>query len=450
MSHRISLAAALLVLVFAPRLGAQQSFDAMLDRELPSLVATYKRLHAAPEPAHHEEHTSAFVARELRSFGYLVTEGVGKYARPEWKGYGVVGLLRNGAGPTVLVRTELDALPVEEKTGLPYASTVRIKDEAGRDVGVMHACGHDLHMTSFLGTARLLASQKDRWAGTLIMVAQPAEETLDGARAMLDDGLYSRFGKPDYVLALHDNAELEVGKIAYTPGYFLASANTVEITVRGIGGHGSRPEAAKDPVVIAAQIVLGLQTIISRENSPLDPAVLTIGSIHGGAAPNIIPDEVRLQMTVRTYRDDVRQRILASIERIARGIAEAAGVPAERLPVVEVSRTESTPATYNSPELAERLAGALRTVLGGDNVVTWPPIMSSEDFGRFALDGHQIPAFMFWLGAVDPAVIEASRRSGVPPPGLHSSLFAPLPEPAIRTGVRAMTAAVLDLVGKGR
>ena len=450
MSCRTGLAVVSWALLCAPRLGAQQSFDAMLDRDLPSLVATYKALHAAPEPAHHEEKTAAIVARELRSRGYVVTEGMGKYPRPEWKGHGVVGVLRNGAGPTVLVRTDLDALAVEERTGLPYASTVRMKDDAGQEVGVMHACGHDLHMTSFLGTAGLLASRRDLWAGTLIMVAQPAEETLDGARALLDDGLYTRFGRPDYVLGLHGNAELEVGKVAYTPGHFMASANTVEITVRGVGGHGSRPEATKDPVVIAAQIVIGLQTIVSRENSPLDPAVVSVGSIHGGTRPNIIPDEVRLQLTVRAYKEEVRQRVLASIERIARGIAEAAGVPVERLPVVEVSRTESTPATYNAPELAERLAGALKLALGADRVDSWPPIMSSEDFGRYTLDGNQIPAFMFWLGAADPAVLAESRRRGIPPPGLHSSLFAPVPEPAIRTGVRAMTAVVMDLVGKGR
>lgn len=448
--HRVSFAAVLLGLLLARPVDAQQPFDAMIDRDLPSLVATYKMLHSAPELSHHEEKTSAVVARELRSLGYIVTEGVGKYQNPEWKGYGVVGILKNGAGPTVLLRTDLDGLPVEEKTGLAYASTVKTKDDANQEVSVMHACGHDLHITSFLGTAKLLASVKDQWAGTLIMVAQPAEESIDGARAMLDDGLYSRFGKPDYVLALHDNAELEAGKIAYTTGYFLASANTVEITVRGVGGHGSRPEATKDPVVIASQIVLALQTIVSRENSPLDPAVVSVGTIHGGTKANIIPDEVRLQLTVRAYKEEVRQRILTSIERIAKGVAMAAGVPAERLPVVEVSRTESAPATYNKPELTERLAGALRTALGGDNVVTWPPIMGSEDFGRFALDGNQIPAFMFWLGAADPAMLEANKRRGVPPPGLHSSLFAPLPEPAIKTGVKAMTAAVLDLVGKVR
>jgi len=450
MCHRIILAAVLWSALSQAPATTPQPPDLTVERDLPSLLETYKMLHAAPELSHHEAKTSAFVARELRSLGYAVSEGVGKYARPDWKGYGVVGVLKNGAGPTVLIRTDLDALPLEEKTGLPYASTVRTKDDAHRDVGVMHACGHDLHITSFLGTAKVLAARKNDWAGTLMMVAQPAEETIDGARAMLADGLYARFGKPDYVLALHVNAELEAGKVGYTTGYFLASANTVEIIVGGVGGHGSRPEAARDPIVLAAQIVLALQTIVSRENSPLDPAVISVGSIHGGTKANIIPDEVRLQLTVRAYKEHVRQRILTSIGRIANGVAVAAGMPAERLPVVEVSETEAAPATYNDPPLTERLAGVLRTSLGADNVVPWAPIMSSEDFGRFALEGNQLPSFMFWLGAADPALLADARNGGVPPPGLHSSLFAPMPEPAIRTGVSAMTAAVMAIIGKAR
>ena len=450
MCHRIILAAVLWSALSQAPATTPQPPDLTVERDLPSLLETYKMLHAAPELSHHEAKTSAFVARELRSLGYAVSEGVGKYARPDWKGYGVVGVLKNGAGPTVLIRTDLDALPLEEKTGLPYASTVRTKDDAHRDVGVMHACGHDLHITSFLGTAKVLAARKNDWAGTLMMVAQPAEETIDGARAMLADGLYARFGKPDYVLALHVNAELEAGKVGYTTGYFLASANTVEIIVGGVGGHGSRPEAARDPIVLAAQIVLALQTIVSRENSPLDPAVISVGSIHGGTKANIIPDEVRLQLTVRAYKEHVRQRILTSIGRIANGVAVAAGMPAERLPVVEVSETEAAPATYNDPPLTERLAGVLRTSLGADNVVPWAPIMSSEDFGRFALEGNQLPSFMFWLGAADPALLADARSRGVPPPGLHSSLFAPMPEPAIRTGVSAMTAAVMAIIGKAR
>ena len=427
--------------------SAQQSLDAMVDREIASLVTTYKMLHAAPELSHYEAKTSAFLAAQLRALGYTVTEHIGKYDRPEWKGYGVVAVLKNGDGPTVLVRTDLDALPVEEKTGLPYASTVKTKNDAGQDVGVMHACGHDIHITNMIGTAKMLAQLKDQWHGTLVLIGQPAEETIDGAKAMLADGLYSRIPRPDYAIALHDNADLEAGKVAYCPGYALANSTSVEITIRGLGGHGSKPEATKDPIVVAAQTILALQTIVSRENSPLDPAVVTVGSIHGGTKSNIIPDEVKLQLTVRSYKEEVRQHILASIARITKNIAAAAGIPEDLAPIVRVSDTEVTPATYNDPKLTERLAGAFEKTLGANNVVKWPPIMASEDFGRFSLD-NQIPSCMFWLGAVEPAKVAASRKSGKPLPSLHSSLFEPLPEPTLRTGVKAMTAAVLELMKK--
>ncbi len=435
----------------------QQKLDAMIDREITSLVATYKMLHAAPELSHYEEKTSAFLAKELRSLDYAVMERVGKYdpapsgagqGRPEWVGYGVVGVLKNGDGPTVLVRTDLDALPVEEKTGLPYASKIKTKNDAGQEVGVMHACGHDIHITSLLGTAKMLVQLKDHWHGTLVLVGQPAEETIDGAKAMLNDRQYIRFPKPDYALALHDNPELEAGKVGYCPGYALASSTSVDVIIRGIGGHGSKPEATKDPIVVAAQVILALQTIVSRENSPLDPAVVTVGSIHGGTKYNIIPDDVHLQLTVRAYKEEVRQRILASIERITKGIALAAGMPEERAPIVKVSDTEVTPATYNDPDLTLRLAGIFEKTLGSENVVKWPPIMGSEDFGRFGLDRHQIPTCMFWLGAVDPVKVAKSKQSGTPLPSTHSSLFEPLPEPTIRTGVKAMTSAVLELMKK--
>jgi amidohydrolase len=442
-----ALGLAVVLLALAIPASAQQSLDAMVDREITSLVATYKMLHAAPELSHREEKTSAFFATQLRALGYTVTERVGKYDRPEWIGYGVVAVMKNGDGPTVLVRTDLDALPVEEKTGLPYASTVKTKNDAGQDVGVMHACGHDIHMTSLLGTAKMLAQLKDQWHGTLVLIGQPAEETIDGAKAMLTGGIYSLIPRPDYLIALHDNAELEAGKVAYCPGFALANSTSVEITIRGLGGHGSKPEATKDPIVVAAQTILALQTIISRENSPLDPAVVTVGSIHGGAKSNIIPDEVKLLLTVRSYKEEVRQHILASIARITKNIAAAAGIPDDRAPIVKVSDTEVTPATYNDPKLTERLAGVFEKTLGASNVVKWPPIMGSEDFGRFSLD-NQIPSCMFWLGAVDPVKVDASKKSGKPLPSLHSSLFEPLPEPTLRTGVRAMTAAVLELMKK--
>src|SRR6266436_4799096 len=326
MKNKLLLACAFVVVIAMP-IMAQQSLDAMVDREITSLVATYKMLHASPELSHREEKTSAFFATQLRAIGYTVTEHIGKYDRPGFTGYGVVAVMKNGDGATVLVRTDLDALPVEEKTGLPYASTVKAKNDAGQDVGVMHACGHDIHITNMLGTAKVLAQLKEQWHGTLVLIGQPAEETVDGARAMLADGLYTRFPKPDFAIALHDSADLEAGKIGYTPGYALASSTSVDIKIRGIGGHGSRPDSAKDPIVVAAQVILALQTIISRENSPLDPAVITVGSIHGGTKHNIIPDEVNLQITVRAYREEVRKKLLAGIERITKGIALAAGIP---------------------------------------------------------------------------------------------------------------------------
>ena len=444
---KLSIVSLVLGLLPITPVAAQQSLDAMIDRELPQLVSTYKMLHAAPELSHYEVKTSAFLAQQLRALGYDVTENVGKYENSQWKGHGIIAVMKNGAGPTVLVRSDMDALPVEEKTELPYASTVKTKNDAGQEVGVMHACGHDVHMTSLIGTATMLARLKDQWRGTLVLIGQPAEETIDGAKAMLADGLYSRIPKPDYTIALHDSPDLEAGKISYAPGYAMANSTSVEITIRGLGGHGSKPEATKDPIVVAAQVILALQTIVSRENSPLDPAVVTVGSIHGGAKSNIIPDEVKMLLTVRSYKEEVRQHILASIERITKNIAAAAGIPDDRAPLVKVSETEMTPALYNDPQLTERVAKTLQKTLGAENVVQIPPVMASEDFGHYSLD-HQIPSLLFNLGAIEPAKVAASKQSGKPLPSLHSSLFAPLPEPTLRTGVKAMTAAVLELMKK--
>ena len=437
----------LISLVAAVPAIAQQPLDALVDREIAQLVSTYKMLHASPELSHYEEKTSAFFATQLRALGFTVTERVGKYERTDLVAYGVVAVLKNGNGPTVWVRTDLDGLPVEEKTGVPYASKVKTRNEAGQEVSVMHACGHDVHITSMIGTAKMLAALKDQWHGTLVIIGQPAEETVTGARAMLADGLYTRFPRPDFILALHDSADAEAGKITFVPGYAMASSTSVDVVVRGLGGHGSKPEATKDPVVIAAQIVLALQTIISRENSPLDPAVVTIGSIHGGTKRNIIPDEVVLQLTIRTYKEEVRRHILTAIERIAKGIAAGAGVPDDRAPILKVIESESAPSLYNDPQLTERVTAAIGRAIGADNVVKVPPMMASEDFGRLSLD-HQIPAVMFWLGAIEPSKVEASRKSGKPLPSLHSSLFGPLPEPTLRTGVKAMTSAVLELMKK--
>ena len=440
--------AALLVLAIVPVLAFNvngQSLDAMIDRDMASWLTTYRSLHAAPELSHREEKTAAFVAGELRKLGFTVTERIGKFQNEQWVGYGVVGVMKNGPGPTVLFRTELDALPVEEKTGLAYASSVKTKNDAGLEVNVMHACGHDMHMTSFLGSAKMLTELKSRWSGTLVMLAQPAEETGDGANAMLRDNVYNNFPRPDFAIALHDKPELETGKVGYTPGYAMASATSIDIKIRGIGGHGSAPELAKDPIVVAAQTVMALQTIVSRENSPLDPAVVTVGSIHGGTRYNIIPDEVNLQLTVRTYKEEVRKRVLAAIERIVKGVAATAGIPEDRAPIVKIA--EGTGSTYNDPQLLERLVGVFKQALGDENVVQMPPMMASEDFSYFSLD-RKIPTTIFWLGASDPAKVKQSRESGVALPGLHSALFAPVPESTLRTGVKATTSAVLELMKK--
>lgn len=426
---------------------AQQPLDALIDRDLAALVSTYKTLHAAPELSHHEEKTAAFFAAQLRSLGFTVTERVGKYQGSEWTSYGVVAVLKNGAGPTVLLRTELDALPVDEKTGLPYASKVKATNDAGQEVSVMHACGHDIHISNMLGTAKVLMELKAQWSGTLVLLGQPAEEVVDGARALISDGLYDKFPKPDYVVALHDSADLEAGKVGYTPGFAMANSTSVDIKIRGLGGHGARPEATRDPIVVAAQVIMALQTIVSREDSPLDPVVVTVGSIHGGTKHNIIPDEVNLQLTVRTYKEEVRKRVLASIERITKGIAMAAGIPDDRAPIVMASETQFTTSTYNDPQLTERLAAVFVRTLGQDNVVKLPPVMMSEDFGYLSMD-QKIPAMLFTLGAVDPATVRRAREAGTPLPSLHSALFQPLPEPTLRTGIKAMSSAVLDLMKK--
>ncbi|HKI86137.1 MAG TPA: amidohydrolase [Thermoanaerobaculia bacterium] len=444
------LATAFAILAAAPGGLAQTSssrVDQEVGSELPSLVGTYKSLHEAPELSGHEQKTSAFIADQLRALGFTVIDHIGKYEDPSLTGYGVAAVMKNGSGPTVLVRTELDALPVTEATGLPYASTVKTKNPDGQEVGVMHACGHDIHMTSFLGTARALVEMKDRWHGTLEMIAQPAEEIGKGADAMLSDGLYQKIPKPDYVLALHDSSQLEAGKVAYCPGYALANIDSVDITLRGVGGHGAMPSHTKDPVVLAAETVIAIQTIASREISPLDPIVVTVGSIHGGTKRNVIPDQVVLQLTVRTYKPEVREKVLAALRRIPKGLAEAAGIPKDRMPMVTVSKTERGDALYNDPALAARMAKVWEKAFGKENVLRIPPEMVSEDVGHFGLD-RTIPVLQFRIGAVAPALMKEHMETGKPLPPLHSALFAPLPGPTIRTGVKAMTVAVLDLMGQ--
>lgn len=412
---------------------------AKVDAEFPSLFELYKHLHANPELSFQEERTSARLAEELKRSGYGVTTGVGKF--------GVVAVLKNGNGPTVLVRSDLDGLPVKEQTGLPYASNVTAKDDAGNEVPVMHACGHDLHMTSLIGTARVLASQKQGWQGTLILVGQPAEERGSGARAMIKDGLFTRFPKPDVCLALHDSANLPAGKVGVIPGFALANVDSVDITVRGVGGHGAWPHLTKDPVVLASQIVLALQTIVSREVEPGQAAVVTVGSIHGGSKHNIISDEVKLQLTVRSYADEVRKQTLQAIKRIARGQAIAAGMPEDRLPEVKFS-DEFTPATFNPPALTERIEKVFQTWLGAANVERVKPVMGGEDFSEFGRTAEKIPICFFWVGGVKREVYDAAQRTGKSLSSLHSSAWAPDPEPAIKTGILATTAAVLELMRK--
>ena len=433
--------------LLVPTMSSAQDLPALVNSELPQLLSIYKDLHQHPELSHQEKQTSALLADDLRKAGFTVTENVGKYDDGT-QAYGVVAVMKNGTGPTVLVRTDMDALPVEEKTGLPYASTARSKNEVGDDVGVMHACGHDIHITTMIGVARALAQLKNQWHGTLILIGQPSEERVDGARAMLNDNLYARFGKPDFALALHDDATLEAGKIGVISGPVLAGSASVDVIMRGLGGHGARPEATKDPVVMSAQFINAIQTIVSRQTPPQDPAVVTVGSIHGGTKRNIIPDQVTMLLTIRTFSDQVKSNIVAEITRTAQGVALAAGVPENRSPIVTNHENEGVPVTYNDPQLAATLKPVFVRVLGADNVLEPHPEMGSEDFGLLGLENHQIPVFMLRVGAVAPEQMAESKRTGQPLPSLHSSLFAPLHEPTIRTGVIAMTAAVLDLMGK--
>ena len=420
-------------------LSSRDLVQRRVQAEYSSLLELYKTLHAAPELSLQEQKSAARVAEELRQAGFEVTTGVGRL--------GVVGVLRNGQGPTVLVRADMDALPVKEQTGLPYASTVVAKDAEGREVPVMHACGHDIHMTCLVGTARVLAQIKAQWRGTLVCIGQPAEEAGGGAEAMLADGLFQRFPQPDYCLALHDDSELPAGTLGYVPGYMNASVDGVDILVRGVGGHGAYPHRTKDPVVLAAQIVLALQTIASRETQPGEPVVVTVGTIHGGTKRNIIPDEVRLQLTIRSYAEEVRQQTLEAIKRIARGQAVAAGIPEDRLPQVKIGK-DPTPALFNQPELTERVAGVFKAWFGETNVLSKTPSMGGEDFSEYGRTAAKIPLFMFQLGAVRPEAIKESERTGQPLCSLHSPLWAPAPDPTIQTGVTAMTAAVLELMGK--
>jgi hippurate hydrolase len=413
-----------------------QDVDAKLDGEAKDLVSLYQHLHSNPELSLTETKTAARLAEEIKKLGFEVTEKVG--------GTGIVGVLKNGPGPVVLLRTDMDALPIIEQTGVPYASKVRVKDRFGNDVGVMHACGHDIHMTSWVGTARVMAALKDKWSGTLVLIGQPAEEIGAGARMMLEDGLYKRFPKPDYAVALHADPLQPAGVVSYSEGLALANADTVDLLVKGKGGHGAAPHATIDPIVLSARIILDLQTIVSRETNPLDPVVVTVGSIHGGTKHNIIPNEVKLQLTVRTTKTETRDRVLKAIDRIAKAAAIGAQAPE---PVMTVNLDEFTPATFNDVTLARKTGAVFKEILGEKNVKSRQPLMGAEDFGRYGQGG--IPTFMFFLGSISAEKYEASLRADGPKlPGMHTDAYAPIPEPSIRTGVRTECLALLNLLGK--
>ena len=437
-SVAVSLTAVLLGSAFAPGPDLRDVVQARIRSEYASLRAIYEHLHAHPELSFMEVNTSALMARELRAVGIDVTEKVGRL--------GVVGVLRNGPGPTVLVRTDMDALPLKETTGVAYASTAVVRDLQGRDQPAMHACGHDVHMTSFIGTARTLVAVRDRWSGTVVFVAQPAEEIVAGARAMLDDGLYTRFPKPDFALAFHDDAMLPAGTVGYREGPLMSGASSLDIVVRGVSGHGSAPQTAKDPVLLASQIVVALQAIVSREVAPGTRAVVTVGTIHGGLKRNIIPDEVKLELTLRAFDPAVMARLVASVRRITDGTARAFGVPEDRMPVVTVE--ESVGVTANDPALTRRLAKVFTEWVGADRVSEVEPVNAAEDFSLFGQTAERVPSVLWRVGATAPEKFAESTRTGVPVPSNHNSGFAPVPELTITTGVTTMTAAVLELLAK--
>lgn len=426
-------------ILFAATLFLFASLATANDDEQQYLAALYKHLHQNPELSFKEEHTAAYLANELTGLGFDVTAKVG--------GHGLVALLKNGAGPTLLVRADMDALPVKEETALPYASTAMGTSIDGEEKPVMHACGHDMHMTVLIGTARRLVAEKSNWAGTLIMIAQPAEERGAGAKAMLDDGLFERFPRPDFNLALHVNAGMPAGTVGYVAGPALANVDSVDITVYGVGGHGAYPHTTKDPIVLAAQIVNSLQTIVSREISPLEPAVVTVGSIHGGHKHNIIPNEVQMQLTLRSYTEEVRQQMISAIRRLTQNLGKAAGLSADKLPKVEL-KDEYTPVAYNDPMLTEKIKTVFEANLGKENVWQKKPVMGGEDFGRYGQVAPKIPSLIFWLGAVNKSTYDSAIASSTSLPSLHSSKFAPDFIPATATGVKAMSSAVLALLKK--
>lgn len=427
-------------LLFSTQAQADPLNDA-ITADLPSLMEIYRDLHANPELSGEEVRTAAKLAAEARRLGFAVTEKVG--------GTGVVAVMENGDGPTVMLRADMDGLPLIEKTGLPYASKVMAKTREGNDTGVMHACGHDTHMTGWVGAARQLSARKDEWSGTLVMILQPAEETGEGAKAMLEDGLYTRFPKPEYVLAFHDAAGAPAGHIGYAPGYALANVDSVDIEVKGVGGHGAYPHTTKDPIVLASRIVGALQTLVSREVDPQNPAVVTVGSFQAGFKHNIIPDKANLLLTVRSYSDETRAKLLDGIRRIVEAEARVAGMPEEKMPVVSIRDDEFTPSTYNSPEFSMEMASLFEARFGADRVHQTKPVMGGEDFSRFRREDTSINSMIFWVGGVPIDQYQAAQKEGAKLPSLHSPLWAPDAEKVVATGAEALTAAALNLMKKG-
>jgi amidohydrolase len=432
--------AALALSMPAAAQDADPAIKAEIAKDMPSLMAIYADLHANPELSFMEVRSAGIMAAEARKLGFKVTEKVG--------GTGIVAVMENGPGPVVMLRADMDGLPVIEQTGLPGASKVRVTTKEGVETGVMHACGHDTHMTAWVGTARRMAANKAKWSGTLVMIGQPAEERGAGARMMLEDGLYTRFPKPQYALAFHDAAQFPAGQIGYTPGYALANVDSVDILVKGVGGHGAYPQTTKDPIVLASRIVGALQTLVSREISPLDSAVVTVGSFHAGAKHNIISDEARLQLTVRSYTDEVRAHLLSGIERIAKGEAIAAGMPEDRMPVVSVQKDEYTPATFNTVDFTEEMAAFLKARFSEARVTQMPPVMGGEDFSRYSRDANKdVKSLIIWVGGVPRAEYEAAKKAGKSLPSLHSPFWAPEADTVIETATEALTGMAMKLMG---
>jgi amidohydrolase len=419
--------------------AAAATLSESIRTDMPMLLALYRDIHANPELSMQEVRTPAKLAPEMRKLGFEVTEHVGKT--------GVVAVMKNGSGPVLLIRADMDALPVKEQTGLPFASKVMGKLPDGTETPVMHACGHDTHIASWLGTARRLTSMKSQWSGTIVMILQPGEERVIGAQAMLDDGLFTRFPKPDYLLAFHDSASLPAGVIGVTRGFALANVDTVNIDVKGVGGHGAYPQNTKDPIVLASRIVTALQTLVSRENDPQQPAVVTVGSFHAGTKSNIIPDDAKLALTVRSYTPETRKLLLDGIRRIVRGEAIAAGLPEDRMPVIDIEQP-SADATFNTPELSDHLLKLFATHFGSERIVETKPIMASEDFSRFWLADKTKQSVIFWVGGVPKAKWDAVNGDTLKLPALHSPLWAPDADAVISTATEAMTVAALDILKK--